>query len=125
MAGRQPKVLFVDDVSDTRNLVEFGLQQDGFVVTAVQTAVEGLAEARANNYDLILLDVGLPDMDGLELCRVIRGFDQTTPVIFYTAFADLLDEREAMRAGAQGVLRKPEDHARLSSAIRELIGKDG
>jgi CheY-like chemotaxis protein len=117
-------VLFVDDVSDTRNLVEFGLQQEGFAVTAVQTAVEGLAEARKHKYDVILLDVGLPDMDGLELCREIRGFDPTTPVIFYTAFADLLDEREAMRAGAQGVLRKPEDHARLGSAIRELIGKD-
>ena len=121
MTDKRPAILFVEDVSDTRDLVEYTLQQDGFAVTSVQTAEEGIEHARAGDYALILLDIGLPDKDGLEVCREIRGFDQTTPVVFYTAFAELLDEQEAMRVGAQGCLRKPEDTARLGSMLRAII----
>lgn len=121
ISNNQHSILFVEDTADTRDLVEFYLRQDGFMVTTAQTADDGLALARANSYALILLDVGLPDKDGLELCREIRHFDQATPVLFYTAFADLLDHDEARRVGAQGCLRKPEDTERLSDVIRTLI----
>ncbi len=117
------QILFVEDTADTRDLIEFSLQQDGFAVTCAQTADEGLALARAKTFALILLDIGLPDKDGLELCREIRRFDRRTPILFYTAFAELLDEREALQAGAQGWLRKPEDTARLGAVIGELIEK--
>jgi len=117
------QVLFVEDISDTRDLVEFTLQQDGFKVVTAQTAEEGLSLARENSYGLILLDIGLPDKDGLELCREIRGFDQQTPIFFYTAFAELLDQEEAAKAGAQGCLRKPEDTSRLGEIARQLIEK--
>lgn len=120
-ASRQ--ILFVEDTADTRDLVEFSLRGDGFTVTCAQTADEGLTLARANPYALILLDIGLPDQDGLELCREIRRFNQQTPILFYTAFAELLDEEEAIKAGAQGWLRKPEDTARLGEVIRDLIEK--
>lgn len=122
MSARQ-HVLFVEDISDTRNLVEFALQQEGFAVTTVQTADEGLGCARDNSYALILLDIGLPDKDGLQLCREIRAFDPRTPVLFYTAYAELLDMEEARQAGAQGCLRKPEDTARLGPLVREYIEK--
>ena len=121
MSERPHRILFVEDTSDTRDLVEFTLQQDGFDVVSVETADEGLALAREDSFALILLDIGLPDKDGLELCRQIRLFDQQTPVLFYTAFADLLDMEEATRAGAQGCLRKPEDTGRLGSLIRSQI----
>jgi DNA-binding response OmpR family regulator len=116
-----PQVLFVEDTSDTRDLVEFSLKQDGFTVVTAQTAEEGLTHARSNTFALILLDIGLPDKDGLELCREIRGFDQQTPILFYTAFADLLDMNEAAKAGAQGCLRKPEDTPRLGEIALRLI----
>jgi len=115
------RILFVEDVSDTRELIEWSLQQQGFAVTGVETGDEGLQLARANKFDLILLDIGLPDKDGLEVCREIRGFDQHTPILFYTAFADLLNGEEAAKAGAQGCLRKPEDSARLGDIARNLI----
>jgi DNA-binding response OmpR family regulator len=115
------KVLFVEDTSDTRDLVEFSLKQDGFEVVTAQTAEEGLSQARANSFALILLDIGLPDKDGLELCREIRRFDQQTPILFYTAFAELLDMEEAAKAGAQGCLRKPEDTPRLGEIAQRLI----
>jgi DNA-binding response OmpR family regulator len=123
MGDNSRQVLFVEDTADTRDLVEFSLQSEGFTVATAQTADEGLALARTKTFALILLDIGLPDKDGLELCREIRRFDQQTPILFYTAFAELLDQEEATKAGAQGTLRKPEDTARLGEAARKLIDK--
>ena len=117
----RPAILYVEDTQDMRFLVEYNLQQEGFAVTAVPTAEEGLAQARENSYALILLDIGLTDMDGLELCREIRQFNLHTPILFFTAYESLLDHQEAIRSGAQGCLRKPEDTARLAPAIRTLI----
>ena len=123
MTDNERQILFVEDTADTRDLVEFSMQGEGFTVITAQTADEGLALARTKNFALILLDIGLPDKDGLELCREIRRFDQETPILFYTAFADLLDEEESTKAGAQGFLRKPEDTPRLGEIARDLIGK--
>ena len=121
MVEKSRQVLFVEDNADTRDLAEFSLQNEGFTVVTAQTADEGLALARTKPFALILLDIGLPDKDGLELCREIRRFDQQTPIVFYTAFAELLDQEEATKAGAQGTLRKPEDTPRLGEAARKLI----
>jgi len=121
----RPAILYVEDTQDTRFLVEWSLKQDGFRVTAVQTAEEDLRHARENSYALILLDIGLTDMDGLALCREIREFNTETPILFFTAYAPLLDHKEAIKAGAQGCLRKPEDTTRLVPAIRTLIGQAG
>ncbi|HMF57155.1 MAG TPA: response regulator [Pyrinomonadaceae bacterium] len=123
MASKE--ILFVEDTSDTRDLVEFSLEHEGFRVVGVRTADEGITQARNNSFALILLDIGLPDKDGLELCREIRSFDRQTPILLYTAYADLLDEEEAARAGAQGCLRKPEDTARLGSVIKQLVESAG
>jgi DNA-binding response OmpR family regulator len=123
MADVSRHVLFVEDTADTRDLVEFSLQSEGFTVVTAQTADEGLALARTQPFGLILLDIGLPDKDGLEVCREIRRFDKQTPILFYTAFAELLDQEEAAKAGAQGTLRKPEDTARIGEAARRLIDK--
>ena len=121
MVEKSRQGLFVEDNADTRDLAEFSLQNEGFTVVTAQTADEGLALARTKPFALILLDIGLPDKDGLELCREIRRFDQQTPIVFYTAFAELLDQEEATKAGAQGTLRKPEDTPRLGEAARKLI----
>jgi DNA-binding response OmpR family regulator len=121
MVEGERQVLFVEDTPDTRSLVEFSLGSDGFKVTTAETADEGLDLARTKNFALILLDIGLPDKDGLELCREIRRFDQKTPILFYTAFSNLIDEQETAQAGAQGCLRKPEDTARLGEIAKNLI----
>jgi DNA-binding response OmpR family regulator len=125
MGDEARQVLFVEDTPDTRNLIEFSLGSEGFKVKTAETADEGLDLARTGNFALILLDIGLPDKDGLELCREIRRFDQTTPILFYTAFSDLIDRQETERAGAQGLLRKPEDTARLGEIAKQLINQRG
>ncbi|MBD0370707.1 MAG: response regulator [Pyrinomonadaceae bacterium] len=123
METKARQVLFVEDTPDTRSLVEFSLEREGFHVTTAETADEGLDLARTKNFALILLDIGLPDKDGLELCREIRRFDQTTPILFYTAFYSLIDEHETQSAGAQGCLRKPEDTARLAEIAKNLVDR--
>jgi len=124
MGSDSRQVLFVEDTADTRDLVEYSLKGEGFSVVSAQTAEKGLALARTGTYALILLDIGLPDKDGFELCRDIRRFDETTPILFYTAFSELLDHDEATKAGAQGCLRKPEDTGRLGEIAR-AIAKGG
>lgn len=119
--GGKHSILFVDDTADTRDLVEFSLQHEGFAVQSARTADEAMDLLRGNSYALILLDIGLPDKDGLQLCRDIREFDSRTPIVFYSAFAELLDPAEATAAGAQGSLRKPEDTTRLAQAVRSYI----
>ena len=119
------QVLFVEDTPDTRNLIGFSLETEGFGVRTASTADEGLDLARTESFDLILLDIGLPDKDGLELCREIRRFDGKTPILFYTAFYELIDDEEMAQVGAQGCLRKPEDTARLGEIARKLIEQRG
>src|SRR3954463_11230545 len=121
MADASQQVLFVEDTSDTRDLVEFSLQGEGFTVTSAQTADEGLSLSRTREFALIFLDIGLPGKDGFEPRRDSRRFDQKTPILFYTASAELLDTEEAAKAGAQGCLRKPEDTARLGEIARKLV----
>ena len=125
MGNNAQQVLFVEDTPDTRNLIGFSLETEGFGVRTAATADEGLDLARTESFDLILIDIGLPDKDGLDLCREIRRFDTTTPILFYTAFADLIDAEEMTHAGAQGCLRKPEDTARLGEIAKKTIEQHG
>jgi DNA-binding response OmpR family regulator len=121
MADKQQAVLFVEDALDTRDLVEYALRHEGFAVTTARTADEGLTLAREQEFALILLDIGLPDKDGLALCRDLRELGLTMPVLLYTAYSELLDPEEVERAGAQRVLRKPEDTAALGSIVRSFV----
>lgn len=115
------QILYIEDTADTRDLVQFILSKEGFTVALADNAAEGLRMLKEQAYALILLDVGLPDKDGIELCREIRRADAKTPILFYTAFAELLDRDQAIAAGAQGCLRKPEDTARLGEVIGQLL----
>ncbi|MDT4969827.1 MAG: two-component system, OmpR family, response regulator [Acidobacteriota bacterium] len=118
MGTDSQRVLLVEDTADTRDLIEYSLKGEGFDVVSARTAEEGLALALNGGFALILLDIGLPDKDGLALCRDIRSVDKKTPILFYTAFAELLDHEAATKAGAQGCLRKPEDTERLGEVVR-------
>ncbi|HEV2705383.1 MAG TPA: response regulator [Pyrinomonadaceae bacterium] len=121
MADKQQAVLFVEDALDTRDLVEYALRHEGLAVTTARTADEGLTAAREQEFAVILLDIGLPDKDGLALCRDLRALGLTTPILLYTAYSELLDPEEVERAGAQRVLRKPEDTAALGSIVRSYL----
>ena len=99
------RVLCVDDSTDTCALVNQTLKE--WDVALEYSSNEGLRHAATEAFDLILLDYHLPDGNGLDLCRQIRSFDVTTPILLVTV-THSLDHDEVLAAGGQGVIRK--DH---------------
>src|SRR4051794_15995703 len=95
------RILYIEDHQDTRDLVTFVLRERGFEIVTCRTMTEGLALAKTGSFNLYLLDSWLPDGSGIDLCRQIRQFDYTTPVVFYSAAAYSKDRQNAMHAGAQ------------------------
>ena len=121
MQVRNPRVLYIEDHEDTRELVILLLGQKSFDVVTGGTIETGIALARAQEFDLYLLDSWLPDGSGLDLCQRIREFDQTTPILFYSAAAYAADHEMALRCGAQAYLIKPSAPSELCRLVAELI----
>lgn len=121
MPVRNPRILYVEDHEDTRELVTLLLGQKSFEVVTGNTLESGLALAMAQRFDLYLLDSWLPDGSGLDLCQRIREFDQTTPILFYSAAAYASDHALALECGAQAYLIKPSQPSDLCRMVSELI----
>ncbi len=94
----------------------------GYEVDTADSLVGGLELARKGGFDLYLLSGILSDGWGLDLCKLIRGFDPTTPVIFFSALAYQSDRDAAIAAGAQEYLIKPNDIERLEQVISNILG---
>lgn len=116
----QRKILFVEDGEDAVLLVTTLLDPSLYEVVSARSCAEGLEAARSGNFDLFLLDIGLPDGDGLQLCREIREFDGKTPVIFLTGKLDFSREL-ATEAGAQALLLKPYNLDELRFTLKRLL----
>jgi len=122
-----PRILVVDDDEVTLDFVELGLRYEGFEVLRALDGDEALKQAERRRMDLIVLDLNLPSLDGVEVCRRLRERD-TTPIIMLTARADV-DERVAgLEAGADDYLPKPfkfkELLARIRAVLRRRVASD-
>jgi DNA-binding response OmpR family regulator len=115
------RVLYIEDHADTRELVTLLLAQQSYEVITGSTIATGIALARAEDFDLYLLDSWLPDGSGLDLCQRIRQFDKTTPILFYSAAAYASDYDMALKSGAQAYLVKPSQPAELVNLVTQLI----
>jgi DNA-binding response OmpR family regulator len=115
------RILYIEDHDDTRELVTLLLAQKSYEVVTGATIKHGVALAGAEDFDLYLLDSWLPDGSGLDLCRQIRQFDKTTPILFYSAAAYAADHESAMKCGAQAYLVKPSQPSELCDLVTELI----
>jgi DNA-binding response OmpR family regulator len=119
MASR--RVLVVDDEAEVRTLIRRMLETDSsanFQIVEAATGTEGLKAAdRSGHFDLILLDVVLPDMDGYSVCRAIRHVDENVPVVFVTAKGDLKDYAAGRQAGGDSYLVKPFSKMSLRSIV--------
>jgi len=113
-------VLFVEDDDVIREATTLSLERDGFLVTAAADGVTGLAAFRAKQPDLALLDVMVPGLDGVSLCRRIRD-ESTVPVIMLSARADSIDIVLGLEAGADDYVTKPFDGAVLVARIRAVL----
>lgn len=116
-----PRVLYIEDHEDTRELVTLLLNQKSYEVVTGATIERGIALAISEKFDLYLLDSWLPDGSGLDLCKSIREFDKTTPILFYSAAAYASDHEMALRCGAQAYLIKPSHPSELCRIVSELI----
>jgi two-component system, OmpR family, response regulator len=106
-ASRDESVLVVEDEDAIRELVSTALRFAGFTVASVASGRDALTEARNGAFDLIVLDVNLPDVDGFTICRKLRTDGNQTPVVFLTARDDPADLRTGFTGGGDDYVTKP------------------
>ncbi|MCX4963930.1 MULTISPECIES: two-component system response regulator CseB [unclassified Streptomyces] len=117
-------VLFVEDDDVIREATQLALERVGFAVTAMPDGLSGLEAFRADRPDIALLDVMVPGLDGVSLCRRIRD-ESTVPVIMLSARADSIDVVLGLEAGADDYVTKPFDGAVLVARIRAVLRRFG
>lgn len=115
------RVLLVEDEHRLSNVIKKGLEEDGFAVDAVFDGEEGLFLAESEDYDLIILDVMLPKLDGIEVCKRLRGNNIKTPVLMLTARSTVEDKVAGLDSGADDYLTKPFAFLELRSRIQALL----
>ncbi|MEP6980289.1 MAG: response regulator transcription factor [Nakamurella sp.] len=114
-------VLLADDDRAIRESLERALELDGYQVTAVPDGVQALAEVRRWTPDLVVLDVMMPGVDGLGVCRVIRADGMRVPILMLTARVEVPDRVAGLDAGADDYLAKPFELDELMARIRALL----
>lgn len=119
----RPHILFADDNPDIRELVRLILQNAGFRVITTDNPADVLRLAATEHFDALLLDYWMPNLTGIELCRGIRTFDQSTPILICSGAFTQADTEAVVRAGAQGYLQKPFNSKDLIRALRSLSNK--
>jgi two-component system, OmpR family, response regulator MtrA len=118
------RVLLVEDDPSIRELATIGLSRAGYRVRAVGDGREALGEFRREPYDLVLLDVMLPTLDGFEVCREIRK-DSSVPVVMLTARTDTTDVVVGLELGADDYVTKPFEMPELVARIRAVLRRAG
>jgi two-component system response regulator MprA len=115
------QILVVEDDRELRAVLRRGLEEEGFAVTGVRTGAEALARVTAQAPHALVIDVGLPDADGRDLCQALRARGIQTPVLFLTARDALTDRLAGFSAGGDDYLAKPFSLAELVARLRALL----
>jgi len=123
MVGEFPRILVIDDEIHVIQLAQLGLGTEGFVILAAMTGTEGLEKALSERPDLILLDINLPDLSGLEVCRKLKSNDMTRdiPVLILSAMGQQHDVEKGLKAGAADYVTKPFKVKELRDQIRQIL----
>ena len=119
-SGVERRALVVEDDEDIRALIEFTLQTQGFVVTAVDSGLAGVEAVREGDPDLVTLDLGLPGIDGIEACRRIREISDAY-VVMITARDDEIDRLLGLETGADDFISKPFSARELKARVNAMF----
>ena len=119
------RILVVEDDENIATAIARGLEAEGFAVDVALDGTDGLARASQDTYDVCVLDIMLPGIDGYELCARMREQDDWTPVLMLTAKDGALDEARALDTGADDFLSKPFSFVVLLARLRALLRRGG
>src|SRR3981081_3840046 len=118
-------ILLVEDDRELRALGARGLEEEGFAVAGAGTGAEAMERIAAEPPDALVIDVGLPDTDGRDLCQALRAQGIQSPVLFLTARDALTDRLAGFGAGGDDYLTKPFSLAELTARLRALLNRAG
>ena len=115
------RLLIADDDNEIRELLEFDLAQSGYSVDCAKDGEEALQKALSNTYDLILLDVMMPKMNGFDVCKNIRATKPEIPILMLTAKGTINDKTQGFDSGADDYIVKPFDIQEVLLRVRALV----
>jgi DNA-binding response OmpR family regulator len=118
-------LLYVDDDQGMATLVELMLRKEGYSCDTASLGQEAVDLGKSNKYDIILLDVLLPDMDGYEVMRALQAAEVHTPILIQTGLLDRNDDLDWLESGASEYLIKPFTKSELVQAIRAVASRSG
>ena len=119
--NREPAILLVEDEPDIADLLQIHLSDLGYRVDAVADGALGLQKALAQPYALIILDLMLPGMDGLEVCKRLRASERATPILMLTSKSEEVDKVLGLELGADDYVTKPFSIRELIARVRALL----
>lgn len=119
----QKRVLIVEDEKDIRDLLDYNLKKQGYSTDLAASGTEALKKSKSGKYDLILLDLMIPGIDGIELCRALKSDPQLArvPVIMLTARAEEVDKVLGLEMGADDYVTKPFSPRELIARIKAVL----
>ncbi len=115
------RLLIADDDNEIRELLEFDLSHSGYEVDSAKDGEEALQKALKGNYDLILLDVMMPKMNGFDVCKNIRSSKPEIPILMLTAKGTITDKTQGFDSGADDYIVKPFDIQEVLLRVRALV----
>jgi DNA-binding response OmpR family regulator len=124
MADRAPRILLVDDEQPIQTLLSFPLQRDGYEVVQASDGREALNRFSEQSFDLVVLDVMMPRMDGLEVCRRLRA-RSSVPIIMLTAKSEEIDKVLGLELGADDYITKPFSMREFRSRVKAALRRGG
>ena len=121
------RILVVDDESDVTELLQYRLEQEGYRVATLNSPLASIAKVREFEPDLMLLDIMMPDLSGLQLCRIVRADPsiKDTPIIFLSARGEVEDRIKGLEAGAEDYISKPFDTNELLLRVSKMLSRSG
>jgi DNA-binding response OmpR family regulator len=125
MPDRAPRILLVDDEQPIQTLLSFPLERDGYEVVVAADGREALARFEEQPPDLVVLDVMLPRMDGLEVCKRLRARGETVPIIMLTAKSEEIDKVLGLELGADDYITKPFSMREFRSRVKAALRRAG
>jgi DNA-binding response OmpR family regulator len=124
MSAEAPRILLVDDEQSVQTLLSYPLRKEGYDVVAAHTGTEALERFRDAHFDLVVLDVMLPEVDGFDVCKELRS-RSSVPIIMLTAKTEEVDKVLGLELGADDYITKPFSMREFSSRVKAVLRRAG